>query len=164
MKVDERTGWLGALWNYVGWFVEVYLFSILSPPTFRVCVCEKFILYLFLFLYLKHSRQSCTYSNCEVRQGIVKIFVFNIFWRPLVSSLFLELQHQKKPPKSPAAKVLVHCASGISRSSTLCMAHLMLSEAHLFYEGKITWCPDSFGLFLDLRWYKLFRKEWFETF
>eukprot|EP00434_Breviolum_minutum_P010475 symbB.v1.2.009239.t1/scaffold583.1/size184467/11 len=25
--------------------------------------------------------------------------------------------------------VLVHCASGISRSSTLCMAHLMLSEA-----------------------------------
>eukprot|EP00435_Cladocopium_sp_Y103_P070926 s436_g36.t1 len=31
--------------------------------------------------------------------------------------------------------VLVHCASGISRSSTLCMAHLMLSEVTVLSDG-----------------------------
>jgi hypothetical protein len=34
--------------------------------------------------------------------------------------------------KALISEVLVHCASGISRSSTLCMAHLMLSEVAAF--------------------------------
>lgn len=34
-------------------------------------------------------------------------------------------------------KVLVHCASGISRSSTVCMAHLMISEARAGQSSSI---------------------------
>ena len=41
---------------------------------------------------------------------------------------------EAKKAQALAFEVLVHCASGISRSSTLCMAHLMLSEALGWHE------------------------------
>lgn len=162
MKVDESTGWLGALWNYVGWFVEVYLFSILSPPTFRVCVWKMYT--VSIFVSLLETLQAKLYifklwSEARDCKDICFWYFLKTIGILLVSGIAAPKETTKITSKGPSSL----CKWYFSVQHPVHGAFDAFGGAFVV-RRKNTWCPDSFGLFLDLRWYKLFRKEWFETF